>query len=73
MIKRIDDYVEAEYKQGEYIRSTIKYEYQYTIPRTTYPVTNSTTTENDFDTMVLNMEVDMYVKRKYILEENIYK
>ena len=71
MTNRIDEYVGAEYKKGGDIRPTIKNKEQYAIKSPTSPVTTTTTTEKTFDTMVLNMEVDLYVKRKSMIEETI--
>ena len=73
MTKRISEYVGAENKRGGDIRSTIENEKQYNIPRPTSTVTTLTTTVNDIDTMLFNIEVDVYVKLKSIVEDNIQK
>ena len=70
---RIAEYMGAEYNQGVYIRSTIENKKRYTIPRPADTVTTSTTTENEFDTMSFNMELDAYAKLNYMLEENTQK
>ena len=70
---RIAEYMGAEYNQGVYIRSTIENKKRYTIPRPADTVTTSTTTENEFDTMSFNMELDAYANLNYMLEENTQK
>ena len=68
MTKRIAEYEGAEYKKGRDKSSTIENEEWYTIPRKTAPFKTSTTTENYFDTILFNMEVNVYVKRKSMLK-----
>ena len=59
--------MEDEYKKCGDVSPTIENEERYTIPRPTVPVKNSTKTENDFDNIVLNIEVETYVERKSML------
>ena len=67
MTNRIYEYVEDEYKKGGDVSPKIENEERYTITRPTVSVKNSTKTENDFDNIVLNTEVETYVKRKSML------
>ena len=71
MTNRIYEYVEDKYKKGGDVSPKIENEERYTIPRPTSTAKTSTTTENNFYTVVLNMEVVAYAKHRYIPEENI--
>ena len=72
-IKRITDYVGAEYKKVGDIRSTIENEQRYNIPSPIALDKTTTITVNNFYTMEFKMEVDVYVKCKFVLEDNIKK
>ena len=64
---------ELSSSKAEISGQPLKKKEQYTIKILVAPVTTTTTTSNDFDTMVFNVEVDAYVKRKSMLEENTQK
>ena len=66
-IKRITDYVGAEYKKVVDIRSTIENEQRYNIPSPVALDKTTAITVNNFYTVEFNMEVDVYVKRKFVL------
>ena len=68
-IKRIVEYVGAEYKYGGDIRSSIENSKRFEIPMPTAPAENDTALLK----MILNRKIDIYVKRDGILDENLQK
>ena len=68
-IKRIAEYVGAEFKYGGGVRSSIENCKRFEIPMPTAP------SDNDIDLlkMILNRKIDIYVKRDGILDENLQK
>ena len=68
-IKRIAEYVGAEFKYGGDIRSSIENSKRFEIPMPTEPSENDTVLIK----MVLNIKIDIYVKRDGILDENLQK
>lgn len=73
MIKWIAEYVGKDYKQVGDIVSTLENEVRFTIPQPKSPDIITTTTANNFDTMMFKMEVNVYVKQKSMLKENMQK
>ena len=67
-IKRITEYVGEEHKKGGNIRSNIENEQKYNIKIPTAPYITKTINANGVVTILSIMEVDMYVKRKYMTE-----
>ena len=68
-IKRIAEYVGAEFKYGGNIRSSIENSKRFEIPMPAAPSDNDTT----LLTMILNRKIYIYVKRDGILDENLQK
>ena len=68
-IKRIAEYVGAEFKYGGDIRSSIEKSKRFKIPMPTAPSDNDTA----LFTMILNRKIDIYVKHDGILDENLQK
>ena len=66
-IKRIAEYVRAEFKYGGDICSSIENSKHFKTPMFTAPSDNDTA----LLTMILNRKIDIYVKRDGILDENI--
>ena len=60
-IKRITEYMGAEYKYGVDIRSTIENEVRITIPQ---PVTPTTDPTPLLESRIFNKEIDIYMKRR---------
>ena len=76
-VKRIADYVGAEYKHGGDIRSSIVNEVAYVIPIPTTPTPPvdpaKPTPEETVASMIFKGELESYVKRKSILQDNLQK
>ena len=70
MIKRIPEYVGAEYKYGSDILSTLENEVRITIPQPVTPVSDPMTL---LKSRILDKEIDIYVKRRSTLDENVQK
>ena len=68
-IKRITEYVGAEFKYGGDIRLSIENSKRFEIPMPIAPSNNDTA----LLTMILNRKIDIYVKRDGILDENLQK
>ena len=66
-IKRIADYIGAEFKYGGNISTSIEKSKRFDIPMPTAPSDNDTA----LLTMILNRSIDIYVKRDGILDENL--
>jgi hypothetical protein len=74
--KRISEYVGAEYKHGGDIRSSIINEMKITIPVSTAPTAvdpKSPTPSESVAEMIFKGEIDSYIKRKSLLDDNIQK
>ena len=68
-IKRIAQYVGAEYKYGSDIRLSIENSKHFEIPMPTAPDDN----DADLIKMILNIKINIYDKRDGILDENLQK
>ena len=68
-IKIIAEYVGAEFKYGGNIRSSIENSKRFEIPMPTAPSDNDTALLK----MILNRNIDIYVKHDGILDENLQK
>ena len=68
-MKRFAEYVGTEYRNGGDIRSTIEQNVRFAIPLPLAP----SGTNDELQKMILTKKVDAYVKRDYILDENIQK
>ena len=68
-IKRIAEYVGAEYKYGGNIRSSIENSKRFEIPMPTAPDDNDIALLD----MIFNRKIDIYVKRDGIIDENLQK
>ena len=69
-IKRISEYVGAEYKYGVDIRSTLENEVRITIPQ---PVTPTTDTMPLLKSRIFDKEINIYMKRGSTLDKNVQK
>ena len=69
-IKRITEYVDAEYKYGSDISSTLDNEVRIKIP---HPVTPVADPMPLLESRILNKEINIYMKRKSTLYENVQK
>jgi hypothetical protein len=73
-MKRIAEYVGAEYKQGGDIRSTIENELLLPIPLPTEPVLVAPATAlTTAQTLIFKGQIDQYIKRNAMLQENMQK
>jgi hypothetical protein len=75
-LKRISEYVGAEYKHGGDIRSSILNELKTVIPTPKTPIyadPTALTLEEEVAKMIFKGELESYVKRKSILDDNIQK
>ena len=68
-IKRITEYVGAEFKYGGDIHSSIENSKRFEIPMPTAPSDNDTALLK----MILNRNIEIYVKHDGILDENLQK
>ena len=68
-IKRIAEYVGADFKYGGDIRSSIENSKRFEIPMRTAPSNNETALLK----IILNRKIDIYVNRDGILDENLQK
>ena len=69
-IKRITEYVGTEYKYGGDIRSTLENELRITIPQMVTPVAD---TMPMLESRLFYKEIDIYMKRRSTLDENVQK
>ena len=69
-IKRISEYVGAEYKYGGDIRSTLENEVRIKIPQ---PVTPTTDPMPLLESRIVDKDIDIYTKRILTLDENVQK
>ena len=69
-IKRIAEHVGAEYKYGCDIRSTLENEVRITTPQ---PVTPTTDTMPLLESRIFDKDIDIYMKRRSTLDENVQK
>ena len=69
-IKRIAEYVRAEYKYGSDIRSTLENEARITIP---HPVTHNTDPMPLLYSIIFDKDIDIYMKRRSTLYKNVQK
>ena len=69
----INTHIGEEYNQGGDIISNLDNEKRYIKQRTTETQSTTSNPTNGVYTMVFNMEVDAYVKKKYTIEDNIQK
>ena len=69
-IKRITEYVGAEYKYGGDIRSTLENELWITIPQ---PVTPTNNPMPLLESRLFYKDIDIYMKRRSTLDENVQK
>jgi hypothetical protein len=75
-LKLISEYVSAEYKQGGDIRSSIINERKITVPVPPAPLAadpKSPTQAEQVAKMIFKGEIDAYIKRKSMLDDNIQK
>jgi hypothetical protein len=75
-LKRVSEYVGAQYKNGGDIRSSIVHELKITIPIPSAPTIadpTALTPQEEVDKIIFKGELDAYVKRKNVLEESIMK
>jgi hypothetical protein len=75
-LKRISEYVGAEYKHGGDIQSSIINEMKITIPVPTAPTAvdpKSPAPSESVAEMIFKREIDSYIKRKSLLDNNIQK
>ena len=70
MIKRMAEYVGSEYKYCGDIRSTLENEVRITIPQ---PVTPTTDPMPLLESRIFDKEIDIYMKRRSTLDENVQK
>ena len=68
-IKRIAEYVGAELKYGGNLRSSIENSKRFKIPMPTAPSDNDTALLK----IILNRNIDIYIKYEGILDENLHK
>ena len=69
-IKRIAEYVIAEYKYGGDISSTLENEIRITIPQTVTPTTDQMPL---LESRIFDKEIIIYMKRRSTLDENVHK
>jgi len=75
-VKQISEYVGSEYKHGGDIRSSIVNETKTTIPQPSIPQIVdplAPTAQEQLLLMIFKGEVDAYIKRKAILDDNVQK
>jgi hypothetical protein len=75
-LKRVSEYVGAQYKHGGDIRSSIVHEVKITIPTPTAPTIvdpQAVTPVEQVAQMILKDELEAYIKRKAMLDDNIQK
>jgi hypothetical protein len=75
-LKRISEYAGAEYKHGGDIRSSVINERKITIPIPAAPSAvdpKSLTSSERVGAMIFKGEIDSYIKRKSMLDDNIQK
>ena len=69
-IKRIASYVGAEYKYGGEICSTLENEVRIKIPQPVTPVADPMPL---IESRIFDKEIDIYMKRRSTLDENVQK
>ena len=69
-IKRIDEYVGAEYRYGGDIRSKLENKVRITIPQPMTPVANPIPLR---ESRIFYKEIDIYMRRRSTLDENVQK
>jgi len=75
-VKRISEYVGAEVKHGSDIRSSIVSEAKITIPLPTSPTVvdrDAPTVPEQLLLLIFKGEVDAFIKRRAILDDNVQK
>ena len=75
-LKRISEYVGAEYKHGGDIRSSIINELKLVIPIPISPIIvdpQALTPEEEVSRMIFKGELESYIKRKSVLDDNVQK
>ena len=75
-IKRIGEYVGAEYRHGGDIRASIMNEVIFDIPRPAAPIVvddDQPTPEEKLELKIFDKEIDAYVKRRGVLADNVQK
>ena len=76
-VKRISDYVSANYKHGGDLRASIVNELRYVVPLPTPPAAivdpNAQTNAEQTIQLIFKGEIDVYIKWRDILEDNIPK
>jgi hypothetical protein len=73
-IKRIAEYMGAEYTHGGDIRSSLENEVVLTIPLPTEPTTTgAVTTISTSHSLIFKGQIDQYIRREAILQENMQK
>ena len=69
-IKRIPEYVGSEYKYGGDIHSTLENEERITIPQAVTPAADPMPL---LESRIFDKEIDIYMKRRSTLYENVQK